>query len=142
MARAKLREVAEAAMKDPKQALLDALGSSVEAVELFHNLVLVATYIKPPKVIKTPTGPVTLHMPDRTHAEDRFQGKVGLVVKLGPLAFKDDSVAKFGGKTLNVGDWVFYSASDGYEMFSVDQTDAGTSCRVFEDTQIKGRVGD
>lgn len=132
MARAKLRELASA--DDPKEAILNELGD-LDGLELFHNQVMVATYIRPEK---TSGG---IFLPDKTLAEDRFQGKVGLVVKLGPLAFVDDAVAKFGDKKLNVGDWVFYRASDGMEMFSVDKT-GGVPCRIFEDTQIKGRVSD
>lgn len=133
MARAKLREVAEAARQDPKQALLDALGDVTE-MEVFHNYVMVATYIRP----SVTAGGILL--PDDTLAEDRFQGKVGLVVKKGPLAFVDDPVAKFGGVDINEGDWVFYRAADGFELFSVDPKDGGTSCRLFEDTKIMGRV--
>lgn len=132
MARAKLREIASA--DDPKEALLEALGD-ISGLELFHNQVMVATYIRPEK---TAGG---IYLPDKTLTEDRFQGKVGLVVKVGPLAFKDDGPYKFGGVEIKEGDWVFYRASDGMELFSVDKT-GGVPCRVFEDTQIKGRVSD
>jgi len=135
MARAKLREVAAAAQTDPKQALLDSLGD-ISGVEIFHSQVLVATYIRPEQ---TKGG---IFLPDNALAEDRFQGKVGLVVKLGPKAFVDDNIATFAGVTVQEGDWVFYRAGDGYELFSVDKKDGGTACRLFEDTQIKGRVAD
>lgn len=133
MPRVNLRDVAKASMVDPKKALLDSLGD-VSGFEMFHNLVMVATYIEPEM---TPGGIIK---PDRTLAESRFQGKVGLVIKCGPLAFQDDNVAKFGGKTLKPGDWVFYRPADGMELFSVDKKDGGTSCRIFEDTKIMGRV--
>lgn len=134
MARAKLREIA--AGEDPKEALLNALGD-ISGLEIFHNQVLVATYIGPEKT----SGGIIL--PDKSLAENRFQGKVGLVLKLGPLAFKDDEVngAFFGGKSLEVGDWVFFRPADGMEMFSVDRT-GGVPCRVFRDIDIKGRVSD
>jgi co-chaperonin GroES (HSP10) len=132
--RAKLREIAQQA--DPKQALLDAVGD-ISGVEVFHNLVLVATYIEPEK---TAGGIIK---PDRTLAENRFQGKCALVIKMGPLAFKDDAVAKFGGVVLQPGDWVIVRPSDGIELFKVDASgSAGTSCRLFEDAHIKGRVDD
>lgn len=135
MARAKLREIAEQSVDDPKEALLASLGD-ISGIEIFHNLVLVATYIRPEK---TAGG---IYLADKTLAEDRFQGKVGLVVKKGPLAFKDDATLKFGGVDVEVGDWVFYRAGDGFEMFSVDKNDGGTSCRLFVDVQLKGRVTD
>ena len=134
MARAKLREIA--AQADPKQALLDSLGD-LSQWEVFHSQVMVATYIEPE------TTPGGIIKPDRTLAESRFQGKVGLVVKCGPGAFKDDNIAKFHGVSLKVGDWVFYNPADGFEMYSVEHmTSDGTCVRVFEDVKIKGRVAD
>lgn len=134
--RAKLREIAQAAMTDPKQALLDAVGRITE-IDVFHNLVLVATYIEPEK---TAGGIIK---PDRTLAENRFQGKCALVLKLGPLAFKDDNIAKFGGITVGPGDWVIIRPNDGFELFKMEKgTSSGTCCRLIEDTLIKGRTGD
>jgi co-chaperonin GroES (HSP10) len=132
-ARLKLREIAAAASADPKAAILTALGDSVIDFEVFGNRVLVATYIEP----ETTRGGIIL--PDRTLMEGRFQGKVFLVLKAGPLAFVDDAIAKFGGVSVEPGDWVVASPSDGYELWGVDQT-GGVSCRLFEDALIKGRV--
>lgn len=134
--RAKLREVAQAASFDPKKALRDSLGN-IDAIEVFHNQVLVATYIEPER---TAGGIIK---PDRTLMENRFQGKCALVIKLGPLAFKDDAIAKFGNVTIREDDWVIAYPSDGRELFSVDKSgSAGTCCRLFEDVNIKGRVSD
>jgi hypothetical protein len=141
--RVKLREISEASVKDPRQALIDAVGDT-SGIEVFHNLVLIATYVAPPKILKGPQGEdVPFYLTDRGQQEDRFQGKCGLVLKMGPLAFKDDGVVKFGGVDLKVGDWVLVRPSDGLEMFKVDATKmAGTSCRLFEDAHIKGRLAD
>lgn len=135
--RVKLREVAEASALDPKAALLDSLGGRHEGIEMFHANVLVATYIEPDR------SPGGIIKPDRTLAENRFQGKGALVLKLGPLAFKDDGVHKFGGVVLKEGDWVMVRPSDGLELFAVDATGkAGTSCRVFADLSIIARLAD
>jgi co-chaperonin GroES (HSP10) len=132
--RPKLREIAQAA--DPKRALLEAVGE-LASIEVFHNLVLVATYIEPEK---TAGGIIK---PDRTLAENRFQGKAALVLQLGPLAFRDDGGAHFGGVTIKVGDWVMVRPSEGWELFKVDASgSAGTSCRMFEDIHIKARLAD
>lgn len=134
--RAKLREIAEAAGRDPKQALIDAVGD-IGGIEMYHNLVLVATYIEPEM---TAGGIIK---PDRTLAENRFQGKCALVLKLGPLAFKDDNIARFGGMKPEIHDWVVVRPSDGIELFKVDASgSAGTSCRIFEDVAIKARLSD
>src|SRR5713226_4533687 len=130
--RVKLRDIAQAAAIDPRQALRDALGSNVDDIEVFHNLVLVATYIEPEQ---TPGG---IYKPDRTLAENRFQGKCALVLKCGPLAFQDCAVAQFGGVVIEPGDWVFVRPNDGLEMFlGCPQASDGVSCRLFEDVNIK-----
>lgn len=142
--RVDLRSLAEAARHDPAQPLLDAAGD-LSDYEVFHNLVLVATYIPPVKTFKGPNGEdIPFHLSDKSLAEDRFQGKVGLVLKVGPTAFQDDSVAKFGGIMAAPGDWVMYRPSDGTELFIRDRrkTNDGLSCRLIEDVFVRGRVSD
>ena len=139
-----LRQLAEAAAHDPAKPLWEAAGD-LSDYEVFHNLVLVATYIAPPKIMKGPNGEdIILHETDRSHEENRFQGKIGLVLKVGPIAFQDDGAAKFGGVTLKAGDWILYRPSDGTELFIRDRRkmNEGLSCRLIEDTFIRGRVED
>ncbi|SRR5258708_7460660 len=134
--RVNLRDIAQAAQRDPKQALLDAVGDLAD-IEVFHNLVLVATYIEPEKT----AGGIILT--DKTLAEGRFQGKAALVLKRGPLAFVDDGHIKFGGVTVEPGDWVLVRPSEGLEMFKgAAGAREGASVRLFEDSHIKGRVKD
>lgn len=141
--RADLRRISEAAAFDPKKALLDAVGD-MDSIECFHNLILAATYIAPPKVLKGPDGEaVHLHLPDRSLAEDRFQGKAYLVLQVGPTAFKDAAGVTFGGKMVKPGDWIIARPSDGFELFKGDAgAKEGASVRLFEDVHIKGRVSD
>jgi hypothetical protein len=131
-----LREIAEQAAFDPKKALLDALGD-ISGIEVLYNNVLVATYIEPEM---TPGGIIK---PDRSLMESRFQGKAYLVLKLGPTAFKYDGSYPYEGPQIESGDWIFARPSDGWELYSTDATrQAGTSCRIFEDRFIMGRVKD
>ena len=133
---ARLRDIAIAASDDPKQALIDSLGD-MTGFEPFHNLVLVATHVGSEKT----KGGILL--PDKTLAENRFQGKVGLVIAIGPQAFTDDERVKFGGVKVKVGDWVMYRPADGMELFFVNETGhEGTPCRLLEDVSIKGRIAD
>lgn len=143
--RANLRDIAEAAASDPKRALLDRLD--VSQIQVLHNLILVATFVTPPKRFKGPDGKdIDFHLPDNSLMEDRFQGKVGLVVAKGPLAFKDDANVKFGGVEVEVGDWVMYRPSDALELFLRDarsgHANEGIPCRLIEDTLVKGVVAD
>ena len=142
--RVDLRSLAAAAAHDPAQALLEAAGD-LSDYEVFHNLVLVATYIPPNKTFKGPDGElIEFHRPDSALAEERFQGKAGLVLKVGPCAFQDDGSVKFGGLSAVRGDWVLYRPSDGFELFIRDRrsSNEGLSCRLIEDVFVRGRVSD
>ena len=135
--RLNLRAIAEAANFDPKKALFKAAGPMQE-YEVFHNFVLVATYIPPEKI-------GSIYVTDRTLAEARFQGKIGLVLKCGPLAFNESVMANFGGVHIEIGDWVLSRPSDGLELFIKDysgKANDGLACRLIEDSLIKGRVRD
>ena len=138
----KLSEIAEKVGRglDPRRAVIDAVGqSNIDKFEVFHNLVLVGTYARSDKL---KSGLILGG--DRTRAEDRFQGKIGLVLKVGPMAFQDDAVNKFGGVTVKPGDWVMYRTSDAQEFFFVDEDKPldGASARLIEDSHIKARVAD
>lgn len=144
--RLKLAEVASAAAHDPRQAVLDALAGRHEGIEVFHNNILVGTYIAPNLMMKGPKGePIEFHRTDRQHAEDRYQGKAFLVLKVGPLAFIDDARngVLFGGKTVAPGDWIMARPSDGPEVAIADEGGkAGTACRVFRDVNIIAKISD
>lgn len=116
---------------EAKKMLLDKLGD-LSSISVMHNRILVAIYIRPEK---TASG---LFIPDKSRDEDRYQGKVGLVVKIGPRAFQDDERVKFHGQNIKVGDWVYYHVADGRDL-RVN----GVDCRLFAyETQIIGVVED
>ena len=118
---------------DPKQEILDKLGD-LSGVELFHNQVLVATYLRPSK---TKSG---IYLTDSTKQEDKYQGKVGLVLKLGPKAFVSDDKTDFDGLKVEVGDWIFYRPSDGWPQ-TVMGPGGPVDCRVFDNEfLIRGRI--
>lgn len=105
------------------------LGVALEQLEVFHNQILVGTYLGS-GVTK---GGIILT--DKGKDEDRWQGKVGVVLKVGPLAFVDDARNDFKGQTVKEGDWIVYKVSDG---FSLDVNKV--HCRLIEDIHIKARV--
>jgi co-chaperonin GroES (HSP10) len=138
----KLSDIAEAIGKgkDARTVLVDAIGKdNIENFEPFHNLILIATYVRSDKT----QGGIIIGG-DRTRAEDRFQGKVGLVLKVGPTAFKGKTAESFGGITVKAGEWIMYKASDAHEFFFVDEDKPldGSSARLIEDTLVMGRVAD
>lgn len=105
------------------------LGVALEQLEVFHNQILVGTYLGS-GVTK---GGIILT--DKGKDEDRWQGKVGVVLKIGPLAFVDDARNDFKGQTVKEGDWIVYKVSDG---FSLDVNEV--HCRLIEDIHIKARI--
>lgn len=113
---------------NPSQEIKRKVGD-ISGLEIFHNLVLVGTYIRPER---TKSG---LYMPDQSRDEDKWQGKVGLVLALGPLAFVDDERVSFAGVTVKEGDWITYRASDGWQL-----TINSWHCRMLEDSHIRGRL--
>jgi co-chaperonin GroES (HSP10) len=122
----KAREISESRDTDVERHLR-ALGPFED--EVLHSQVLCMTYVQ--RSI-TEGG---VHIPDRSIEEDRFQGKIALVVAIGPGAFKDDKIAQFHGKKIELHDWVLVRPSDGLEIFV-----NGNSCRLFEDVDVKIRV--
>ena len=113
---------------DPKRKLLEDLGD-ISNIEIFNNQILVAVYVRP---TKTKSG---LYLSDKTIDEDRYQGKVGLLVGMGPAAFQDDSGAWFNNTSFNLHDWLVFRPSDGWSI-NVN----GVLCRMMADTQVKMRI--
>jgi len=117
---------------DPKQELLNRVGD-LSGVEVYGSDVLVAVYMRPEK---TKSGII---LTDNMRGEDAFQGKVGLIVKMGPTCFQDDEANKF--RDINVGDWAVYRASDGFPVTlntngGVTSKDA-VLCRIITDINIR-----
>ena len=113
---------------DPKQKILEAIGD-LSNVEILNNQILCAVYVRPPK---TKSG---LYLADQTTAEDRFQGKVGLLIGMGPSAFQDESGQWFADSSFKLHDWLVFRPSDGWNV-----TINGVLCRMLSDTQVKMRI--
>lgn len=114
--------------KDPKAALLEQIGD-LSKVEVFNMQVLVAVYIRPEK---TKSG---LYLSDKARDEDRYQSKVGLIIKKGPTAFVDKDGEWFSGLDIQEGDWIVFRPSDGWNI-----TVNGTLCRMLDDMSVRARI--
>lgn len=113
---------------DPAKAIWSEIGD-ISNVEVFNNQLLVAVYIRPEK---TKSG---LLLPGQTRDEDKFQSKVGLVLKKGPSAFQDTSGEWFQGIDIDVNEWIIMRSSDGWSI-----TVNGILCRMIDDMNVRGRV--
>ena len=124
----KIEQISQAT--DPKKAILAAVGD-LSGMDVFVDLVLVGTYIRPEK---TAGGIIR---PKDVVAEDEYQGKVGLVLKSGPIAFGDwEDPAEQGGNA-EPGTWVVYAIKDGWPV----QIN-GVACRYIPYDKLRARVED
>lgn len=117
-------------VEDPADAIWREVGSLEGIHTLFQN-VLIATYIRPAEA-KTAGGIILTH---QTVDEDRYQGKVGLVLQVGPRAFVDADdggvPVRFYGYSAKPGDWVVFKPSEGMKM-QIGKRE----CRVIADIYI------
>ena len=122
---------AVATSKDPKKAIFDFVGD-LSGIHVLSNRVLVATYMRPEK---TQGGIIR---PDANKEEDVWQGKVGLVLKWGTDAFKDDAEYHFAEEDKpKIGEWVVYNVVDARTIMV-----KGFPCRMLRDASIMMRVDD
>jgi co-chaperonin GroES (HSP10) len=118
---------------DPIADLLAKAGTLSE-IEVPVNSVLVAIYKRP---AQTKSGII---MPDQHRDEDKYQGKVGLVLKKGPLAFVDDDRYSFHGFAADRGEWVAYRVSDGFPLGIMGLDGKAVDCRLIKDSDIKLKI--
>lgn len=114
---------------DPSAKITDAIGSLNE-IRLINNEVLVGVYLRPDSMDLG--GGKKLYLSDGVRDEDKFQGKVGLVLKKGPMAFVDDAQTDFAGQTVEPGEWVVFHSADGWSL-----TIRGVLCRMVKDNALR-----
>jgi hypothetical protein len=115
---------------DPKAAIIKAVGD-LSKVKVAADLVLLGTYIRNEK---TSGGIIR---PLDTLKEDEYQGKVGLVLKTGPLAYADWEEGDAQGQTAELHTWVVYSIKDAWPV----QIN-GTACRFIPYDKIRMQIPD
>lgn len=120
--------------KEEAEAIFKKLGD-LSGVRLFGNRVLVA------KFIRSTIGSGVLVAASDTKKEDRWQGKIGLVVMKGTTAFTDDAEFTWHGDDVNVGDWVFFQYGDGTDVEICPR--GGTEavfCKILKEGEVAGIV--
>jgi hypothetical protein len=130
-------EVADEYVRDPKQFLLDRCALWTPSCHLLGSLVLCATYFAPPYDIMS--NGQKWYRTDKSHDEAAWQGKVGLVIAKGPMAFVDEPELKvyFHGANVEIGDWVQWDIHDARQS-SVHRV----HCRYLRDVQIMAKWDD
>lgn len=123
--------------KDPRDVILNKAGN-LNDLHIYGNLVLVGVYLRGQSAQKTAGG---IYLTDSVKDEDKYQGKVGLILKAGPMAFKEADRDFFGGELPQTGDWVFLKAADGWSVeLNPRQSGGGLLCRMLLDGDIRGKI--
>lgn len=117
---------------DPKQQLIDESKDLVKYLEPMGSLVLIAVYVRGEvggKEQKTAGG---ILLPDSAKSEDRYQGKIGVILKCGPLAFVEDETHKWGNNKPKIYDWAVFRVGDTFPFLIEKRT-----YRFVEDVDIR-----
>lgn len=138
---AALKRISAAVDDDPKKAILDRLGD-ISDVQIAQNEVLIAVYRRPEKS----AGGIIL--PESNLNEDKYQGKVGLVLKVGAACRferQDERTGVTYGIPISVHDWVVVRPSDTWALEFNARPDAMSRedflwCRLVYDDQIRMKI--
>jgi hypothetical protein len=115
---------------DPAEQIVKKVGD-LSKFRLTRNQVLLGVYKRPEA--KDLGGGKKLYLADRTRDEDEHQGKVGLILKLGPKAYIDSPDYEFDEvEKARIGEWVAMWVVDGRKIVINDQL-----CRVVKDDEIR-----
>lgn len=115
---------------NPKKAIIDAVGD-LGHVHVCSDLVLLGTFIRNEM---TRGGIIR---PKENVNEDEHQGKVGLVLKAGPIAYADWEDDDTRGQAAELGTWVVYYLMDA-RQFQIN----GTPCRMIPYEKIRMVIPD
>lgn len=125
-----MQAVAMKHVVNPKLEIQKAVAPLVEKMTVLGPQVLIAVYIQPERT----AGGIILT--DQTREENNYQGKIGLVLKVGPVAFHEDDDHKFP-IVPKVGDWVMFRVGDTFEFIIGKR-----KFRLAEDVSIKAILTD
>ena len=115
MMRANLRAIAQAAHRDPRKALLDSAGPMTD-YEIFHNLVLVATYVPSEKI-------GSIIVPVSEQEKQKWATTEGTLIAVSPLAFtyaKCDEWKDAGATPPKPGDRILFAKYAGTQVKGKD----------------------
>lgn len=131
-----IERLADAENPAAQIAVMKEIVGDLSKIEVMGSRLLVGIYIEPSK--RNFSGKEFFLAKD-TLKESVYQGTVGVVLKTGKSAFKDDADNKvfFHGQEAKEGDWVAFRAGDAKRCQI-----KGIDCRFVEDTLIDMIVAD
>jgi len=130
-------DAAESHFANTRLAIREAIGARLlTLVDVKMNQILIAVWRRP--TTRDLGGGKVLHLPDKADMvqEQEFQGKTGLVLKLGPRAYvSDEQVAYDEADKVAADDWVVFRAGEGMRLRL-----HGWDCILTTERGIKMRV--
>jgi len=126
-----IEEVSQIPELAERKAAIRAKVGDLSGIDVMYNMVLIATYIRP---AKTKGGII---LTGNTLEEDVWQGKTGLVLKMGKDAFRDDGEFSFNGQAADINEWVVFKIGDAWQL-----TVGDWPCRLVRDSSIRMKVKD
>lgn len=124
-----MKAIAALHAADPKFEIFRDVNPTIGDIDPMGAEVLCAIYIRPQR---TKSGII---LTEKTQEEDIWQSKIGLILKMGPLAFTEDATHQWGDVRPGVGDWVAFRVGDTF-MFILGER----YCRLVQDVNIKAIV--
>src|SRR6185312_5199214 len=118
--------------RDPREDIREDVGAVTDTIDPLGAGVLIVMYErgKGKGEAKTAGGII---LANKTLDEDKYQGKAGLVMKLGPIAFTDDASHQWGDRVPQVGDWVMVNVGDSFAF----DLPGDRRARIVEDVNVK-----
>ena len=111
-------DAAEKHFSDTVRVIRESIGERLLGlVDVKMNQILVAVWKRP--TARDTGGGKMLYLPEKSDmvAEQEYQGKTGLVLKMGPHAYvSDENVAYSDADKVDVGDWVVFRAGEGMRL--------------------------
>lgn len=108
------------------------LDEKLKGFKIAGSDLLVATYIPSERT----SGGIIVPM--KSQQENIFQGKAGLVLQCGPLAFKRDRYnCPWDGHTAKVDDWIMFRFADAWDAYF-----GGVSVKVIDHENIRAIIDD
>lgn len=126
---------------DPKQDIINDVKDLVHGFRPMADRVLLVMYERGKQnstgEVRTKGGLIIPNVKAGSLNEDQYQGKVGLVVAIGDLAFEEDADHKWGARP-QVGDWVMIQVGNS-SSFDIP---GPRRARMVRDVQIEMIVSD
>jgi co-chaperonin GroES (HSP10) len=102
---------------NPAEEILTDLEWMIEGLQPVGADVLLVMYERVGKGEQKSTGGIIIPVTQGgTATEDKYQGKAGLIVKKGPMAFQEDETHRWGDVVPQVGDWVLIDVRETYSF--------------------------